>query len=235
MIVSAFSANATPSLPAMNPEEVQSLFVAWLDIFDPIWGQPTDADLTRSCKELMTILLPLPYYVEKGIHNFMGLIMDKENYKQRYLAKFTTPTKPSVYNLKIPNSATNLVRAKAEAVHTAKIVDCLLFAVAECETRDFILMVVEDTWLRKLCDPVTLYTTVVPYELLDHLQTLCGGLHSLDLLALQNEIQHYSLEMEAIPEYVNALKDAQKQSKRSGNPITADTLLPIATNSMMSN
>ena len=31
----------------MKPEEVQLLFVARLDVFDPISGQPTDTDLTR--------------------------------------------------------------------------------------------------------------------------------------------------------------------------------------------
>ena len=35
------------------------------------------------------------------------------------------------------------------------------------------------------------------------------------------------------PKYINALEDAQKQSKRVGNPITADTLLLIATTSML--
>ena len=40
--------------------------------------------------------------------------------------------------------------------------------------------------------------------------------------------------MEGIPKDVNALEDAQKRSKRAGNPITEDTLLLIATNAMLS-
>ena len=39
--------------------------------------------------------------------------------------------------------------------------------------------------------------------------------------------------MEGIPEYVNALEDVQKRSKRAGNPITEETLLIIATNTMI--
>ena len=46
-----FAAGDTPSLPAMKPEEFQSLFAARLDIFDPIPGQSTDADLTRLHKD----------------------------------------------------------------------------------------------------------------------------------------------------------------------------------------
>ena len=81
----------------MHPEEVQSLFAAWMDVFDPISGQPTDADRKLICKDLNTIFLHLPYDVEKGIHNLMGLVLDEGNYKQCYCAKFPKPTKPAVY------------------------------------------------------------------------------------------------------------------------------------------
>ena len=39
--------------------------------------------------------------------------------------------------------------------------------------------------------------------------------------------------MEGITNYVNALKDVQKLSKRVGNPITEYTLLLISTNAML--
>ena len=40
--------------------------------------------------------------------------------------------------------------------------------------------------------------------------------------------------MEGVPEYVNALEDAQKLSKKAGNPITEYTLLFNTKNSMLS-
>ena len=40
--------------------------------------------------------------------------------------------------------------------------------------------------------------------------------------------------MEGTPVYVYALKDLHKLSKREGNPITEDTFLLIATNTMLS-
>ena len=46
-------------------------------------------------------------------------------------------------------------------------------------------------------------------------------------------MQHYHQDMEGIPEYINAFKDAQKRSKREGNPITDYTLLLIAKNTML--
>ena len=53
----------------------------------------------------------------------MGLFMDKDDYKVRYGAKFPKTTRPAVYNKDISNNATNVVRAKAEAVHMAKVAD----------------------------------------------------------------------------------------------------------------
>ena len=164
----------------------------------------------------------------------MGLVMDEDDYKVRYGAKFPNTTRPAIYNKWISNKSTNLVRAKAEAVHTAKIVDYQLFAAAKRETDNLIPAVIEDTWVCELCDPVTLYTSVSPSGLLAHLQVLCGGLHSLNVLALKNYIQNYHQDMEGITNYINALEDVQKVSKRVGNPITEDTLLLIATNAMLS-
>ena len=115
------------------------------------------------------ILLPLPCDAEKEIHNLMGLIMDEDDYKVGYGAKFPMTTKPAVYDEDIPNNSTNVVRSKAEAVHTAKIADYQLFAAAKRENRYFILAFIEDTWVHKLCDPFTLYTAVSPSGLLSHL------------------------------------------------------------------
>ena len=61
-------------------------------------GQPTNTDLTRLRKELTTILLYLPYDVEKVIHNLMGIVIDKDGYKVRYRAKILTTNKHAVYD-----------------------------------------------------------------------------------------------------------------------------------------
>ena len=117
--------------------------------------------------------------------------MDEDDYEVGYGAKFPMTTKPAVYDEDIPNNSTNVVRSKAEAVHTAKIADYQLFAAAERENRVFILAVIEDTWVCEFREPVTLYTAVSLSALLYHLQVLCDGLHALDVLELQNEMQQY--------------------------------------------
>ena len=57
----------------------------------------------------------------------MGLVMEEDGYKVRYGAKFPKTTRPAVYDEDISNNATNVVRAKVEAVHTSKIADYELF------------------------------------------------------------------------------------------------------------
>ena len=96
---------------------------------------------------------------------------------------------------------------------------------------------IEDTWIRELKDPESFYTEVEPRDLLDHLQDQCTSRHAIDILALQDELQGYHLEYEGIPEYINALKDAQRRAKRAGEDdeyaITDSTLLLVASTAML--
>ena len=71
--------------------------------------------------------------------------------------------------------------------------------------------------MRELKDPETFYTDVSPRDLIDHLQSQCTGRHTIDILALQDEMRQYHVEFEGIPEYINALEDAQRRAKRAGD------------------
>ena len=59
------------------------------------------------------------------------------------------------------------------------------------------------------------------------------GRQTLDLLALHNKIQSYHLKLEGIPNYINILKDAQKQARRAGQIIANETLLLFVTTAML--
>ena len=95
------------------------------------------------------------------------------------------------------------------------------------------IVIVADTWVRKLRDHDTIYTKVFPQDLFSHLQAGCTGRHALNLLALHNKMQRYHLEVEEIPEYINMLKDDQRQAGRAGRTITDDTLLLFASTEML--
>ena len=99
----------------------------------------------------------------------------------------------------------------------------------------FILCVVEDTWVRELRDAVKFYTDVEPWELITHLQRHATGRHAFNLLALMDQMRQYHLEHEGVPEYINALEDAQKMAALSdkSNDIADGTLLLIASTSIL--
>ena len=100
--------------------------------------------------------------------------------------------------------------------------------------RNFIIAVVEDTWICKLRDPILRYNDAAPQAIMLHLTTTCVGIHALDVLTLQNAMQQYHTEYKSIPTYINVLEDAHKQLGRVGNTIPDAQLLLIATTAMFS-
>ena len=94
------------------------------------------------------------------------------------------------------------------------------------------LAVIADTWVRELRDSNSLYTEVAPKKLFAHLQVWCTGWHNLGLLALHKKMQRYHIEVEGIPEYINMLKDAQRQAGQAGRTI-ADETLPLFSSTAM--
>ena len=70
----------------------------------------------------------------------------------------------------------------------ARMNDYKLYAKAKLEARALILHTVDKTWVLELKDKETLFTQVTPRQFLDHLQSICGRLHAIDVLSLQNEI-----------------------------------------------
>ena len=87
----------------------------------------------------------------------------------------------------------------------------------------------------ELKEEENLFTQVTPRQILSHLQYICGGLQTIDVLTLQNEIQDYHTDSAGILKYINALEAAQNKSKRgTGNKLITDaTLLLIATNAIL--
>ena len=116
-----------------------------------------------------------------------------------------------------------------------RVNDYKLYAKAKLEARALNLHAVDKTWVLELKDKETLFTQVTSRQLMDHLQSICGGLHAIDVLALHNEMQEYHTDSEGILDLKNALEATQKKSKRgtSNNPITDAKLLLIATNAML--
>ena len=148
-----------------TPEEIRTLFAEALAAFEPIVGQPTDTDLFRLREVLSPLLLNIPYdMVNGGADNMVGIIMPKATYVSIYDREFTRPKPLKAYDDGIDEKASNVVRARAENLHKARLADYANYVAAERNTRDFILRVVEDTWVRELRDANTFYTRVLAFD-----------------------------------------------------------------------
>ena len=192
----------------MMPENVATLFTEASDLFASIVGQPTDADIHELRKVLFPILLDIPYDMAEGKQNLVGLIFNDTDYNTDYGLSFVRLAQKAAYDDTLAKSANNVVRAKAEAMWKSAIANKRLYDGAERKNRRFILTKVEDMWVRELKNARTYYTKVHAKDLIDHLQSLCLGMHSIDALSLQLDIWKYHEQADGIPEYINMLEDA---------------------------
>ena len=174
----------------MKPEDVPLLFAEMASTFEPISGQPSDSDLVKITEVLSEALYQIPYDNETGIHNLVGLIQDKVSYLADYKEAFPAQKKPVIYDPTITDSRKDAIRAQKEAIHKAKRQDFKFFAEAERGVRHFIIAVVSDTYIRDLRPAKYFYTKFKPRDILAHLQSMCGGLHALDVLALQEKMHN---------------------------------------------
>ena len=59
----------------MRTEEIQALFSDAQAVFEPISGQPSDANITRLRATIASILYLILYNEELGVHNIVGVIL----------------------------------------------------------------------------------------------------------------------------------------------------------------
>ena len=96
------------------------------------------------------LLLQIPHDETGGTHNLIGLIRLVAEYTTRYGVAFVEPTRFGAYNATINDDATAVVCACTEVVHKAKRADHGTYKTAWREAAQFILVVIEDTWVREL-------------------------------------------------------------------------------------
>ncbi len=181
------------------PEEITTLFATAAATFQPIVGQPTDDGLTALRDVLYPLLLDIPFDDQPGgAHNLIGLIQPTATYTARWGAAFPIPNKPALYPA-IPDDATPVVRARREAEHAITVRDYDSYEAAERAVAKFIRDNVDELWYRDLRHAQLYYTSVTAKQLMDHLETNCGGLHPIDLVNLPTERWDITLPSTASP------------------------------------
>ena len=215
----------------MTPEEITASFTTAAANFQPIHGQPTDDDLTNLRNVIYPLLLEIPYD-EHGDHNLIGLIEPTAAYTNTWGTAFPIPVRPPAYPV-IANDATAVIRARTEAEHAVRVRDFASYEAAERAAAKFIRDAVNELWYRDLRHPRSFYITVSAKQLIEHLDTNCGGLHPTELVNLPTEMMTYYATAEGIPEYINMLEDAQSKLERANLPIPDNNLLAIASTAVL--
>ena len=151
------------------PKKIVAKFSDALEQLEPIYGQPSDTDLTRIREIVAPLLLQIQYDKTGGTHNLIGFIRLVAAYTTSYGAEFVKPTRVGAYNETIEDNVTAVIRARTEAAHKSMRSDRGTYETEWRETAQFILTVVKDMWVRELRDTETFYTEVATKALLAHL------------------------------------------------------------------
>ena len=132
----------------MTPEEIVAKFAHSLKQFEPISWQPSDSNLTRIREVIAPLLLHIPYDETGAVHHLISLIRPEAEYITHYGAAFPEPARVGAYDPSINDDTTAVVRARTEAAHKVKRADRATYETARHETAQFILAVVNNTWVR---------------------------------------------------------------------------------------
>ena len=103
-----------------------------------------------------------------------------------------------------------------------------MYETADNAYRSFIMTVVDETWYKKLEDPDTFYTKLTAIKLLEHLTEFCAVLHTVDAVDIPQLMKELYKDSDGVPQFINAMKAAQRKSKRAKLVINDDYLHAVA-------
>ena len=110
-----------------------------------------------------------------------------------------------------------------------------VYNTAERESGLFILKVVEHVWLSEISKGLPMYfSKFLAKTMLDNIQEICLGDHYIDILVLEDKMRKMHNEWDIIPQYIEALEDAQQQAKRAKILIDDATLVMYVMRAMLS-
>ena len=95
------------------------------------------------------------------------------------------------------------------------------------------MALLDETWYKELEDPDTFYTKVTALKLLNHLTEFCVGLHTLDAVDIPQIMKSLYKDLEGVPQFINAMKAAQRKSKRAKLVINDKYLHAVALKSLL--
>ena len=197
--------------------------------FTVIMDRPTDNDLIEIQQLLVPVLMKKKYDELTLTYNLLGVILTSERYEQIHKkGAYLIPPVIALYNETIDKDATRLEINRAEDKHEARQNDRQLHKTADSACRSFIMAVVEEMWYKELEDPDTFYTKVMDLKRLNHLTEFCVGVHTVDAVDIPQIMKSLYKYSEGVPQFINAMEEAQRKSKREKIVINDEYLHTVA-------
>ena len=167
--------------------------------------------------------MEIPYDQFGGVHSLTAIITDGMRYAADHGGNaFRRPVRLPLYDGRIKDDATTVVRVRAEAAHKARLDDYASFEAAERGAAKFLREIVDEVWYNDLKDADTFYTKVTALKIITFLDANSGGLHAIDMISLRTNMHQYYVQADGIPQYIIMLEDAPK--KASGRACPSPTL-----------
>ena len=166
--------------------DIITKFEAAFKSFETTGKRPTGLYVTQIYDAIVKIFYPIRYNSVGATHNLMGMIDKDATYATEYGESFPQPSRPVIYTSDIDKAKdASLGSLKKVSVQKARIADWEIYDVAESEANRFIVRVVADVCISPLSkEGPTFYVNRKTKELMDQLQVVCTGQHTIDLLAL---------------------------------------------------
>ncbi len=140
----------------MMPDAITLFFKEARDTFPPIEGKPMDDNLQSIRKNLLPILMEIPYDQLGGTHSLVGILMEATRYAANHGgATFVRPLHLPLYDGTIADNATTVVCIRVESAHQAKLNNYASFEAAERSAAKFLCKVVDEVWYNDLPTPST--------------------------------------------------------------------------------
>jgi hypothetical protein len=183
---------------------------------------------------LLDVLQTISYDRAGGFHHVVGVIQTKLVYMANHNGTaFPTLKCLGLWDGKIAKDATVLAMKKAKAIHKACTKDYGIWKMAEDSCKKLICAAVEEVYINELKDGTTFFHKVFAHDLLEHLEKNSTSLHALDIVALRSKMLLLNKIAASVPDFILAMKEAQKKPKRAELPILDIKLAMYAATSML--
>ena len=218
--------------------EIAAAFKLASDKFDPIKSTPNNNDLQRFNEVLVVFCLSINL-TGKDAGCASGVVLPDGVYKYHhggisfdFMPNARANYEPTIDTLATPDSRASKLHILQHMWATGAANQNRIRAV-ELGARNLILASVKSTWVQELRNTFTLFASVSPCEVLNHLSDHTGGLDrtsGVEIILGLNRLWESDMR---VNEFIINTEEAQKKSVRAILTITNNMLAAFATYMLM--